>query len=839
MQHRAVLPAAIALALAACADGIGPAGPTFNAAAGPQVVINEVMADPSAVADDRGEWFEIHNWGATAVDLQGWSIASNNDAPHVISSSLTVPAGGYVVLAREGNRKRNGKVPVDYTYGSALALANGGDWLALRDGSGATLDSVAWSSAASGAARGVLDPSADNADAGGANWALATSTYGAGDRGTPGAQNDGYVAPPAQPAAVAVTPPTATVTPGATQAFAADAVDASGTPAATTFTWSSSDPSVATVDASGTATAVAAGTATIRATAANGVYGEAVLTVAPAGGGAPALVINEVMPNPSAVTDDAGEWFEVHNWGTASADLQGYAIASNNDAAHVIAQSVIVPAGGYVVLARNADTGANGGVNAAYAYGTSLALANSSDWVALRDPSGATVDSVAWSSVPTGASRGVADASADNADVGGGNWSTQTSTFGAGDSGTPGGQNDGWISPVPPGPPATVTVSPSSASIPVGQGQSFAAEARDADGRVTGTTFTWTTSDAAVATVSAAGLVSAVAEGTATVRATAANGVYGEASVTVTASGGGGTASETIVRVLDIGQGDANYIQNGTSRVIIDGGPDAARFGFLLDSLGLNGTTIDVVVISHAHFDHYSGLRELFRTSRNITIRYLFENLDAGTAVTLAELRDSIASRAGRGELVVRDTDDPCGNGSPVCTVHLNGGARLHVMRPWGGTTDPNDRSTPVKLVGADSASFSMWFAGDAEHGAIDWFDTGADYDVFPGMRVNVLKADHHGSCNGVSSRYVDLLDPDWVTFSLSASNSYGHVHQQTKDLFTQYARPWYRTDQNGTITIRSPGTPGGGYTISGTRGSASASGGTDRASTQSACQTL
>src|SRR5688572_26121344 len=66
------------------------------------------------------------------------------------------------------------------------------------------------------------------------------------------------------------------------------------------------------------------------------------------------------------------------------------------------------------------------------------------------------------------------------------------------------------------------------------------------------------------------------------------------------------------VRVLDVGQGDATYIYNGGSRAIIDGGPDAKRFGKLLDSLHLNGSTIDVVVISHAHADHYTGLLALF-----------------------------------------------------------------------------------------------------------------------------------------------------------------------------------------------------------------------------------
>src|SRR5436305_1227857 len=58
---------------------------------------------------------------------------------------------------------------------------------------------------------------------------------------------------------------------------------------------------------------------------------------------------------------------------------------------------------------------------------------------------------------------------------------------------------------------------------------------------------------------------------------------------------------ELIVRVLDVGQGDATYIRNGASRIIIDGGPEPIVFGRYLDSLSLNNTTIDVVILSHQH----------------------------------------------------------------------------------------------------------------------------------------------------------------------------------------------------------------------------------------------
>ena len=293
------------------------------------------------------------------------------------------------------------------------------------------------------------------------------------------------------------------------------------------------------------------------------------------------------------------------------------------------------------------------------------------------------------------------------------------------------------------------------------------------------------------------------------------------------------------MRVLDVGQGDATLITNGGSHVLIDGGPDARRMGEILDSLQLNRSTIDVVILSHPHFDHHAGLRELFKRSRGITVRYFFENGDPYTNGALRQLRDSVLARANRGELVFRDTDDPCRDGRPVCTISLKGGARLHVMKPYPRGREANDRSTPVKLVGPDSASFSMWLAGDAEHAAIRWFDTGANYDVAPGMRVTVLKANHHGSCNGVSARYLRLTSPERVAISLAARNDYGHAHTQAKRLYTRQGAPWYRTDRNGTITFRSPGTPGGGYTAAVQRGGRGERGPNDRASTQSGCNPM
>lgn len=445
------------------------------------------------------------------------------------------------------------------------------------------------------------------------------------------------------------------------------------------------------------------------------------------------VVIERVFAGPSAVSDARGEWFEILNLGTTRVSLRGWRITSKNDRGHVIARDVIVPPAGRMTLGRDANRARNGGVRVDYAYGSSISLANAGDWLALHDARGVTVDSVAWTSTTGGFAR---------------------------------------------------LRSPSR----------LAAAPLD----------------------------------TRTIRVQSRPSA--QASVA--------TPSEVVVRVLDVGQGDASLITNGTSTVLIDGGPDLARFGTLLDSLGINGSTIDVVILSHQHYDHHAGLRELFRGSRHIAVRYFFENQDAYANAALRELRDSIVSRAARGQLVYRDTDDPCGDGRPICTITMNGGAKLHVMRPDPAAANPNDRSTPVKLVGPDSASFTMWFAGDAEHEAIGWFES-ARYDVTPGMRVDVLKADHHGSCNGVSSWYLRTTRPKWVAVSVGAENTYGHMHEEAKSMYAAYHVPWYRTDRNGTIVFRSAGTVGSSYTVTAFRGTASMSGDADRRSTQPACDPM
>ncbi len=119
--------------------------------------------------------------------------------------------------------------------------------------------------------------------------------------------DDGMTPPPAA-ATVQVSPTSAPLTPTTTQQFTATAADASGNPVTTTFAWSSTAATIANVSATGLASGVAAGTAQIRATAANGVFGQATVTVTvPA---PPAVVASvQVIPSIAALTPTTTQQF--------------------------------------------------------------------------------------------------------------------------------------------------------------------------------------------------------------------------------------------------------------------------------------------------------------------------------------------------------------------------------------------------------------------------------------------------------------------------------------------------------------------------------------------------
>jgi len=135
------------------------------------------MQNPASVSDTDGEWFEIYNAGGTTVDLNGWTISDLGTDSHVISGTLNISPGGFLVLGRSNIISTNGGVPVDYQYSSFL-LANGDDEIILTDAGSVEQDRVEYDGgpnfpSPSGASMVFTGTPVDNNNVG-SNWSATT-----------------------------------------------------------------------------------------------------------------------------------------------------------------------------------------------------------------------------------------------------------------------------------------------------------------------------------------------------------------------------------------------------------------------------------------------------------------------------------------------------------------------------------------------------------------------------------------------------------------------------------------------------------------------------------------
>ncbi len=324
---------------------------------------------------------------------------------------------------------------------------------------------------------------------------------------------------PPRPTTVTVTPAAVELNAlGATEQLTAEVRDQNGQPmAGAAVTWSSSDASVATVDAQGLATAAGNGTATITATAGSASGSATVtvrqvvstVTVLPA---ADTLVEADTLRLAAVASDANGHAVEGEVFAWSSTDTL---VARVDDAGLVTGV-----AAGAVAVAAAADgvTGQSELVVVVPAPTTVAVTPETAELTSLgqevqlavevRDQIGralADID-VSWSSddasVATVDSAGLVTA------VGmGATRVTATAGDATGAAAVTVMQSAG-----------SVTVSPAADTIAPGDTLRLGAEAFDANGHtVAGAAFTWSSSDASVARVDASGLVRGVGEGTATI----------------------------------------------------------------------------------------------------------------------------------------------------------------------------------------------------------------------------------------------------------------------------------------------------------------------------------
>ena len=342
-------------------------------------------------------------------------------------------------------------------------------------------------------------------------------------------------------AGVTVSPSSASIEEGGTQQFSAAAYDSVDLEiSGKTFSWSSSDVSVATVDTSGLATGVDAGSTTITATL-DGISGTATLTVTE-----PPPVVDRVTVSPPSVsieeggthqfsatayTSDntmiSGKTFAWTSSSTSVATINSSGLATGVDAGSTTITATVDGKSGTATLTV---TEAPPVVDRVMVSPSSVSIeeGRTHQFSATAFTSNNTMISgktFTWTSSSTSVATVNASGLATGEDVG----STTITATVDGKSGTA-------TLTVTEAPPvvARVTVSPSSASIEEEETQQFSATAYTSDNTmISGKTFTWSSSSTSVATINSSGLATGVDAGSTTITATV-DGKSGTAALTVT-----------------------------------------------------------------------------------------------------------------------------------------------------------------------------------------------------------------------------------------------------------------------------------------------------------------
>lgn len=215
------------------------------------------------------------------------------------------------------------------------------------------------------------------------------------------------------------------------------------------------------------------------------------------------------------------------------------------------------------------------------------------------------------------------------------------------------------------------------------------------------------------------------------------------------------------VDILDVGQGDACYLQTGGGcRIFVDGGStDVTKAGEyrILPFLKYKGAgRIDFWAVSHTDLDHISGLSEVLESG------YPVKTLVFSGQVVKDEAYEELAALAKEkgAEIMYMEEGD---------VLHLGEG-RLTALFPLKGGRAGEDKNAASFVFSYEEGEFSGIFTGDI---GIPEEKLLAELPVCG--EVDFYKAAHHGSKGSNSREFLDRLSPLVSTVSCSRKNRYGH----------------------------------------------------------------
>ena len=249
------------------------------------------------------------------------------------------------------------------------------------------------------------------------------------------------------------------------------------------------------------------------------------------------------------------------------------------------------------------------------------------------------------------------------------------------------------------------------------------------------------------------------------------------------------------VSFLDVGQGDAAVVEfPGSHVMLIDAG------GFLSQTFDSGRAIvapflwqkkigrIDTLVLSHPNLDHYGGL-EFLAEHFGVT-SFWFNGDKRSESQRFKRLMTTLEEQGVRTRRLCRDTPD-----------REISGVQVQILHPPCGRygLDTNNASLVLRL---SHGEVDILFSGDVEAlGEHVLLSTQAQ------LASEILKVPHHGSRSSSTLPFLEAVSPHVAIASLGHHNRFRFPAPEVVARYERQGVAVLRTDQSGTVTVRSDGT--------------------------------
>lgn len=241
------------------------------------------------------------------------------------------------------------------------------------------------------------------------------------------------------------------------------------------------------------------------------------------------------------------------------------------------------------------------------------------------------------------------------------------------------------------------------------------------------------------------------------------------------------------ITILDVGQGDAHLIQTSEGHtILIDGGPDDTIIEKLSQYMGASNHTIDMMILTHPHADHVTGLVEVldrYQVDRVIGTGVLYDTSVYHTWQNMITEQEIPFEYAVAPKKYIFETD--------------TGDVVFDIVYPFEDVSetvyeDVNESSIVVRM---SYNGTRVLFTGD-----ISVTNEQEMLDASINLQADILKVPHQGSDTSSSVEFLEAVHPTYAAIPVGKDNEFGHPSLRILRRLERAGALIYRTDNDGDI---------------------------------------